>query len=193
MERSVLYNKDRDVFYARIADITDRALRSSGILETYDRDEWSKILGCTLRAHNFPDPLIGYEAHSTDRTSVFGVGYKAYARIWGHGSYESHTFDAPNFVHAFSPRDREDELYAYVLQAFQFRIDPQEFSDIFHEDFLEKFAVEVDYLRSLGVVDVRTDGIYYVGDEKMMGYYGLLLLDGSRLVRFIKQRFYGTK
>lgn len=193
MERSIFYKKDKNTFYKEINKLYNDIIYKTYILKKYKRNDWSNVLWFTLDYYGKPESKILYDAHSEDISSLFWVGYKSYSKIWWVWSYEMKEFKKWSYIHKFEKSSKQLEIYKYILQSFQYKIDKKDFIEKFWYEIEDEFGDVISFLENKEIITVDKSFINYIWNEKYIWYYGLLFLDMKNLIKFIKYRFYEKK
>lgn len=186
MHRSTIFQENQEEFYKNIQNIYSKVLAQSKILENYTQDEWSNVLWMTLYHKSRPPQKWWYEAHSTSDTSLFWVWDRAFSKIWWIGTYENSDFSASS--HAYEESSFKEEMYKYVLQAFQYEIDAQLFFDNFWVEIEQYFWEELKYFVQIWILKFYDNKYIYIWNPKLIGYYWILFLDKEYLLRFLFYR-----
>lgn len=188
IEKSILHKEDKKLFYDNVEKIYLDIFNKSRILENYNYNKWSSVLWFNLylkwinRKNTKP-----YEAHSEETESLFSVWYKSFWKIWWYWEY-NFWIDMKEIN--FSKNTENEELYKYLLQAFQYELDILDINNKFNINFEDKFKKELDLLKSNDIINVIEDRVYYIWDKNYIWYWWLLFLEYKLLLLFIKNRFY---
>ncbi len=189
MERSTFYRDDAESFYEKLGKMYSSILSKTKALFDYEKEDWSNVLGFTLKLKKSPKHKRMYDAHSEEPNSIFAVWYKSFWKIWGVGNYETGAF-WKEISFLFRKHSQLHEFYSALLQSFQYELISSFFQEKFKVDIWKAYKTEIDYLVSEWILQQTSLWWKYIWDEKFIWYYGLLFLDTRNMLACIKQRFY---